>query len=202
MGNSEGRKLEHPVAKLSVVVEIVGFSDIESAAEEKRTGDDKKVMETQESIPYILYWLWYPDVDIDHFSNYILHIVVYEQFDSYDECVAVFNEEEQPSLPVCSAILPPKIDCNYMAEKEYINKSFEISKSSQTLSMCHFIAFQNLRNNFTGSMAQKRSCFGKTGENNALTNPCTWRSLAAAEVDYMLHLARVHDHNQYVVSTE
>ncbi|GFY16406.1 hypothetical protein TNCV_2350491 [Trichonephila clavipes] len=37
-----GRKLEHPVAKLSVVVEIVGFSDIGSAAEEKRTGDDKK----------------------------------------------------------------------------------------------------------------------------------------------------------------
>ncbi|GFX19960.1 uncharacterized protein TNCV_1435201 [Trichonephila clavipes] len=63
-----GRKLEHWVAKLSVVVEIVGFSDIRSAAEEKRTGDDKKLMETEESIPYILYWLWYPDVEISHFS--------------------------------------------------------------------------------------------------------------------------------------
>ncbi|GFT29446.1 hypothetical protein TNCV_134431 [Trichonephila clavipes] len=54
-----GRKLEHWVAKLSVVVEIVGFSDIGSTAEVKRKGDDK-VMETEESIPYILYWLWYP----------------------------------------------------------------------------------------------------------------------------------------------
>ncbi|GFY22923.1 hypothetical protein TNCV_2181841 [Trichonephila clavipes] len=48
-----GRKLEHWVAKLSVVVEIVGFSDIGSAAEVKRKGDDK-VMETEESISYIL----------------------------------------------------------------------------------------------------------------------------------------------------
>ncbi|GFW11085.1 hypothetical protein TNCV_4782951 [Trichonephila clavipes] len=79
------RKLEHPVEKLSVVVEIVGFSDIGSAAEEKRTGDDKKVMEAEESIPYILYWLWYLDVEMDHFSNSILHIVVYGQIDSYDE---------------------------------------------------------------------------------------------------------------------
>ncbi|GFW40500.1 hypothetical protein TNCV_2834081 [Trichonephila clavipes] len=62
-----GRKLEHWVAKLSVVVEIVGFSDIGSAVEVKRKGDDK-VMETEESIPYILYWLWYPDVEIGHFS--------------------------------------------------------------------------------------------------------------------------------------
>ncbi|GFT87759.1 hypothetical protein TNCV_4001051 [Trichonephila clavipes] len=66
-----GRKLEHWVAKLSVVVEIVGFSDIGSAAEVKRKGDDK-VMETEESIPYILCWLWYPDVEIGHFSNSIL----------------------------------------------------------------------------------------------------------------------------------
>ncbi|GFW98027.1 hypothetical protein TNCV_1203281 [Trichonephila clavipes] len=78
------RKLEYPVAKLLVVVEIVGFSDIGSAAEEKKTGDDKKVMET-ESIPEILYWLWHPDVEIDHFSNSILHTVVYGQIDSYDE---------------------------------------------------------------------------------------------------------------------
>ncbi|GFX28945.1 hypothetical protein TNCV_3029881 [Trichonephila clavipes] len=68
----------------SVVVEIVGFSDIGSAAEVKRKGDDK-VMETEESIPYILYWLWYPDVEIGHFSNSILHIVVYGQIDSYDK---------------------------------------------------------------------------------------------------------------------
>ncbi|GFV01815.1 hypothetical protein TNCV_2550691 [Trichonephila clavipes] len=79
-----GRKLEHWVAKLSVVVEIVGFSDIGSAADVKRKGDDK-VMETEESIPYILYWLWYPDVEIGHFSNSILHIVVYGQIDSYDK---------------------------------------------------------------------------------------------------------------------
>ncbi|GFT64602.1 hypothetical protein TNCV_649731 [Trichonephila clavipes] len=79
-----GRKLEHWVAKLSVVVEIVSFSDIGSAAEVKRKGDDK-VMETEESIPYILYWLWYPDVEIGHFSNFILHIVVYGQIDSYDK---------------------------------------------------------------------------------------------------------------------
>ncbi|GFX10197.1 hypothetical protein TNCV_1865951 [Trichonephila clavipes] len=91
-----GRKLEHPVAKLKVVVEIVGFSDIGSAAEEKRTGDDKKVMETEESIPYILYWLRYPDVEIDHFSNSILHIVVYGQIDSHDEAWASrsFDERE------------------------------------------------------------------------------------------------------------
>ncbi|GFT14123.1 hypothetical protein TNCV_3641841 [Trichonephila clavipes] len=56
-----------------------------SAAEEKRTGDDKKVMETEESIPFILYWLWYPDVEMDHFSNSILHTVVYGEIDSYDE---------------------------------------------------------------------------------------------------------------------
>ncbi|GFY25867.1 hypothetical protein TNCV_1916171 [Trichonephila clavipes] len=80
-----GRKLEHPDAKLLIVVEIVGFSDIGSAAEEKRMGDDKKVMKTEESIPYILYWLWYPYVEIDHFSNSILHTVVYGQIDSYDE---------------------------------------------------------------------------------------------------------------------
>ncbi|GFW89550.1 hypothetical protein TNCV_1515011 [Trichonephila clavipes] len=79
-----GRKLEHWVAKLSVVVEIVGFSDIGSAAEVKMKGDDN-VMETEESIPYILYWLWYSDVEIGHFSNSILHIVVYGQFDSYDK---------------------------------------------------------------------------------------------------------------------
>ncbi|GFV90641.1 hypothetical protein TNCV_2223571 [Trichonephila clavipes] len=78
------RKLEHWVAKLSVVVEIVGFSDIGSAAKVKRKGDDK-VMETEESIPYVLYWLWYPDVEIGHFSNSILHIVVYGQIDSYDK---------------------------------------------------------------------------------------------------------------------
>ncbi|GFV21221.1 hypothetical protein TNCV_4268541 [Trichonephila clavipes] len=70
--------------KLSVVVEFVGFSDIGSAAEVKRKGDDK-VMETEESIPYILYWLWYLDVEIGHFSNSILHIVVYEQIDSHDK---------------------------------------------------------------------------------------------------------------------
>ncbi|GFX00666.1 hypothetical protein TNCV_2236731 [Trichonephila clavipes] len=85
-----GRKLEHWVAKLSVVVEIVGFSDIGSAAEVKRKGDDK-VMETEESIPYILYWLWYPDVEIGHFSNSILHIVVYVQIDSYDKSSIPYN---------------------------------------------------------------------------------------------------------------
>ncbi|GFW03724.1 hypothetical protein TNCV_2538351 [Trichonephila clavipes] len=62
-----GRKLEHWVAKLSVVVEIVGFSDIWSAVEEKRTGDDKKVIETEESIHCILNRLWHPDFEIGHF---------------------------------------------------------------------------------------------------------------------------------------
>ncbi|GFW70210.1 hypothetical protein TNCV_660141 [Trichonephila clavipes] len=79
-----GRKLEHWVAKLTVVVEIVGF-DIGSAAEEKRTGDDKKVIEVEESIHCILNRLWHPDVEIDHFSNSILHTVVYGQIDSYGE---------------------------------------------------------------------------------------------------------------------
>ncbi|GFU62173.1 hypothetical protein TNCV_2474061 [Trichonephila clavipes] len=79
-----GRKLEHWVAKLTVVVEIVGF-DIGSAAEEKRTGDDKKVIEVEESIHCILNRLWHPDVEMDHFSNSILHTVVYGQIDSYGE---------------------------------------------------------------------------------------------------------------------
>ncbi|GFT92214.1 uncharacterized protein TNCV_774921 [Trichonephila clavipes] len=39
-----------------------------SAAEEKRTGDDKKVIEIEESIHCILNRLWHPDVEIDHFS--------------------------------------------------------------------------------------------------------------------------------------
>ncbi|GFX13578.1 hypothetical protein TNCV_3136511 [Trichonephila clavipes] len=39
-----GRKLELPVTKLLVFVEIVRFSDIRSDAEEKRTGDDKKAL--------------------------------------------------------------------------------------------------------------------------------------------------------------
>ncbi|GFU14914.1 hypothetical protein TNCV_191631 [Trichonephila clavipes] len=83
------RKLEHPVAKLFVVAAIVGFSDTWSATEEKRTGDDKKVMETEESIHCILNRLWYPDVEMDHFSNSIFHTVVYEQIDSYGEFLYV-----------------------------------------------------------------------------------------------------------------
>ncbi|GFW42710.1 hypothetical protein TNCV_473001 [Trichonephila clavipes] len=43
-----GRKLEHPVTKLLVVPAIVGFSDTWSAAEIKKTDDDKKVMEDYE----------------------------------------------------------------------------------------------------------------------------------------------------------
>ncbi|GFX01644.1 hypothetical protein TNCV_3971441 [Trichonephila clavipes] len=80
-----GRKLEHPVAKLLVVVAIVGFSDTWSTTEEKRTGDDKKVIEIEESVHCILNRLWHSDVEIDHFSNSILHTVVYGQIDSYDE---------------------------------------------------------------------------------------------------------------------
>ncbi|GFW01202.1 hypothetical protein TNCV_1764371 [Trichonephila clavipes] len=48
-----------------------------------RTGDDKNVMEVEESIHCILNRLWYPGVEIDHFSNYIFHTVVYGQIDSY-----------------------------------------------------------------------------------------------------------------------
>ncbi|GFW42363.1 transposase [Trichonephila clavipes] len=55
------RKLEHPVAKLLVAAAIVGFSDTWSVAEEKRRSDDKKVMETEESIHCILNRLWYPN---------------------------------------------------------------------------------------------------------------------------------------------
>ncbi|GFT01176.1 hypothetical protein TNCV_3373081 [Trichonephila clavipes] len=68
-----GRKLEHPVEKLLVVAAIAGSSDTWSAAEEKRTGDDKKVIEIEESIHGILNRFWHPDVEIDHFSNSILH---------------------------------------------------------------------------------------------------------------------------------
>ncbi|GFW41051.1 hypothetical protein TNCV_414601 [Trichonephila clavipes] len=80
-----GRKLEHPVEKLLVVAAIAESSDIWSAAEEKRTGDDKKVIEIEESAHCILNRLWHPDVDIDHFANSILHTVVYGQIDSYGE---------------------------------------------------------------------------------------------------------------------
>ncbi|GFT27424.1 hypothetical protein TNCV_1275391 [Trichonephila clavipes] len=91
-----GRKLEHPVAKLLVVVAIGGFSDTLSAAEEKRTGKDKKVMKAEESIHCILkqleYTLYgttihciYPGVEMGHFSNSIFPTVVYEQIDSYGE---------------------------------------------------------------------------------------------------------------------
>ncbi|GFX15108.1 hypothetical protein TNCV_2480221 [Trichonephila clavipes] len=79
-----GRKLEHWVAKLSVVVGIVGFSDIGSATEVRRKGDDKKVIEI-EVIHCILNRLWHSDVEIDHFSNSILHTIVYGQIDSYGE---------------------------------------------------------------------------------------------------------------------
>ncbi|GFV27527.1 hypothetical protein TNCV_746801 [Trichonephila clavipes] len=72
-----GRKLEHPVEKLLVVAAIAGSSDIWSAAEEKMTGDDKKMIEIEESIHCILNRLWHLDVEIDHFSNSILHTVVY-----------------------------------------------------------------------------------------------------------------------------
>ncbi|GFW36874.1 transposable element Tcb2 transposase [Trichonephila clavipes] len=78
-----GKKLEHPVAKLLVVVAIAGFSDTWSAAEEKRTGDDKNVMEAEESIHCVLNRLWYPNGEMDPFSNFIFHTVVYCQIDSY-----------------------------------------------------------------------------------------------------------------------
>ncbi|GFX15144.1 hypothetical protein TNCV_2708502 [Trichonephila clavipes] len=55
---------------------------LRSAADEKRTGDDKKVIEIEESIHCILNRLWHPDVEIDHFSNSILHTLVYGQIDS------------------------------------------------------------------------------------------------------------------------
>ncbi|GFW64510.1 hypothetical protein TNCV_813451 [Trichonephila clavipes] len=61
------------------------FVAFRSAAEEKRTGDDKKVIEIEESIHCILNRLWQPDVEIDHFSNSIIHTVVYGQLDSYGE---------------------------------------------------------------------------------------------------------------------
>ncbi|GFU83901.1 hypothetical protein TNCV_3852231 [Trichonephila clavipes] len=77
-----GRKLEHPVAKLLIVAGIVGFSDTLSAAEEKRTGGDKKVMEAEEIIHCSL---WYPGVEMDHFSNSIFHTVVYGQIDLYGD---------------------------------------------------------------------------------------------------------------------
>ncbi|GFV34480.1 hypothetical protein TNCV_466941 [Trichonephila clavipes] len=80
-----GRKLEHPVAKLLVVAAIVGFSDTWSVTEEKRTGDDKKVMEAEETIHCILSRLWYPSVEMDHFSDSIFYTVVYGQIDSYGE---------------------------------------------------------------------------------------------------------------------
>ncbi|GFY07284.1 hypothetical protein TNCV_5084711 [Trichonephila clavipes] len=69
-----GRKLEPPVAKLLVVAAIVGFSDTWSA--EKRTGDDKKVMEAEESRHCIWNRLWYPGVEMDHFFNSIFHTAV------------------------------------------------------------------------------------------------------------------------------
>ncbi|GFV35569.1 hypothetical protein TNCV_2554591 [Trichonephila clavipes] len=94
-----GRKLEHPVAKLLVVVAIVGFSDTWSAAEEKRTGDDKMVMETEESTHCILNRLWYPDVEMDHFSNSIFHTIVYGQIDSYGE------DDDSSSLAVRAMFL-------------------------------------------------------------------------------------------------
>ncbi|GFU46773.1 integrase catalytic domain-containing protein [Trichonephila clavipes] len=78
------RKLDYPVQKLLVGAAFGGFSDIRSAAEEKWTGDDKKVIEIEDSIHCILNRLCHPDVEIDHFSNSILHTVVYGQIDSYD----------------------------------------------------------------------------------------------------------------------
>ncbi|GFU50638.1 hypothetical protein TNCV_2798661 [Trichonephila clavipes] len=80
-----GRKLGHPVAKLLVVAAIVGFSDTWSVAEENRTGDDKKVMEAEESVHCILNRLRYPGVEMDQFSNSIFHTVVYGQIDLYGE---------------------------------------------------------------------------------------------------------------------
>ncbi|GFU86720.1 hypothetical protein TNCV_4966651 [Trichonephila clavipes] len=79
------RKLEHPVAKLLVVAAIVGFSDTWSAAEEKRTDDDKNVMEPGEILHCILNRVWYPNVEMDSFS--IFHIVVFGQIDSYGEII-------------------------------------------------------------------------------------------------------------------
>ncbi|GFU33715.1 hypothetical protein TNCV_2047881 [Trichonephila clavipes] len=84
-----GGKLEHPVAELLFVAAIVGFLDTWLAVEEKRTGDDKKVMEAEESIHCILNQLWYPGVEMDHFSNSIFHSVVYGQIDSYGEFLYV-----------------------------------------------------------------------------------------------------------------
>ncbi|GFX44068.1 hypothetical protein TNCV_4118641 [Trichonephila clavipes] len=71
-----GRKLDNLVTKLLVFAAIVGLSDTWSASEEKRTNDDKKVMEDEERIHCILNRLWYPGVEIDHFSNSIIHTVV------------------------------------------------------------------------------------------------------------------------------
>ncbi|GFW03989.1 piggyBac transposable element-derived protein 4 [Trichonephila clavipes] len=78
------RKLQHPVSKLLVFSAIIGFSDTWSAFEEKRTDDDKKVMEAEDSIHCILNRLWYSGVEIGHFSNSIFHTVIYGQIDSYD----------------------------------------------------------------------------------------------------------------------
>ncbi|GFT49504.1 hypothetical protein TNCV_3366901 [Trichonephila clavipes] len=94
------RKLEYPVAKLVVVAAIVGFSDASSAPKEKRTGDDKKVMEAEESIYCILNRLWYPGVGIDHYSNSIVHTVVYGQIDSY--ATDVFSKDMWSAVGVPS----------------------------------------------------------------------------------------------------
>ncbi|GFV89143.1 uncharacterized protein TNCV_4913421 [Trichonephila clavipes] len=94
-----GRKLEHPVAKLLVVVAIVGFSNTWSAAEEKRTGGDKKVMEAEASIHYIFNRLWYPGVEMDHFSNSIFHTVVYGQINSYVKRFVEWAQNEIAVVP-------------------------------------------------------------------------------------------------------
>ncbi|GFV29101.1 hypothetical protein TNCV_4601331 [Trichonephila clavipes] len=85
------RKLEHPFRKLLVVAAIAISSDIGSAAEEKKTGDDMKVIEIEESKHCILNRLWHPDVETDHFSNSIHHIVVYGQIDSYRDVFLSLN---------------------------------------------------------------------------------------------------------------
>ncbi|GFQ88051.1 hypothetical protein TNCT_492311 [Trichonephila clavata] len=79
-----GRKLRHPVSKpLVVAVRLVGFSDTWSAAEEKRTHDDERMLDAEESIHCIVNNP--QDVEIDHFFNSIFRSVVYGQVGSDGE---------------------------------------------------------------------------------------------------------------------
>ncbi|GFY00232.1 hypothetical protein TNCV_4664841 [Trichonephila clavipes] len=69
-------------------------------------------MEAEESIHCTWNRLWYPGVEMDHFSNSIFHSIVYGQIDSYGEII----EDESSKFELNRQIKTPPSHAWYFAK--------------------------------------------------------------------------------------